>query len=406
MILDRLFPPEQKTVDATALTWAALGLPTSKTGLRIDIATALKVSVGYACCKVLTEDVGGLPLKLMQEKADGSKTVARTHPVHQVLFRRPNEWQTSMEWRMTMLLHALLSHGGYSYINRVGPNREVAELIPLLPQNVLPKQDRRTRAVTYQVSDGSGVVAILPREDVHVLRGLSWNGYSALPVVDQAREALGLALAAEESQARLHGNGARPGGVLSTDQVLTEDQINRMRASFDAGHAGVENAFKTLLLDGGLKFQSWAMTGVDAQQIQTRQHQVEEVCRYFRVFPSMVGYSDKTSTYASAEAFFSAHVAHSLMPWINRWEQAIIRDLLTPEDVAAGLFPKFYVNGLLRGDAKSRAEFYKAGITDGWMSRQEARAFEDMNPAPGLDAFLKPLNMGDGNASPTPDDDE
>lgn len=240
---------------------------------------------------------------------------------------------------------------------------------------------------------------------MHVLHGLSWDGLSALELVKHGREAIGLAMALEETQARLHGNGARPGGTLTSPNPLTKEQIDRMKASFDAGYGGLDNAFKTLLLDNGLKFEAWTMTGVDAQHLETRQHQVAEVCRLFRVFPSMVGFSDKATTYASAEAFFGAHVIHSLMPWVELWEQAMVRDLLTGEEERAGYQPKFFLQGLLRGDAKSRAEFYESAITKGcWMTRNEARRLEDMNPAPGLDQFLQPLNMqaGTGPAAPKP----
>lgn len=406
MILDRLFAPaaEGKVADASALTWTALlGGPLSKTGLSVNEVRALRVAVVWACCRVICEDVGKMPLKLMQESDDGTKQVAKRHPLHRVLSRRPNEWQTSMEWRMQMLLHALLKKGGYSFINR-GSTGEVLELIPLLPGNVTVKQDA-LRRVTYEVRDARGTVATLAQSQVHVIRGLSWDGLNALEVVHQGAEAIGLAMATEESQARLHGQGARPGGIVTTDKPLDTKQVERLKAQFSDNYSGVENAFKTMLLDNGLEFKPWAMTGVDAQHLETRRHQVEEVCRFFRVFPSMIGYSDKATTYASAEAFFTAHVVHTLMPWVTLWEQAIQRDLLTEDELDAGLAPKFHVNGLLRGDAAQRAAFYASGITNGWMARNEARRLEDMNPLPGLDTILTPLNMG-GTPAPAGADDD
>jgi HK97 family phage portal protein len=178
---------------------------------------------------------------------------------------------------------------------------------------------------------------ILRREDVHVLHGLSWNGVSARSVVQQGGEAIGLAMAAEETQARLHSQGARPGGIVTTPNKLTKEQVDSLKKQFADGYTGVANAFKTLLLDNGLEFKPWMMNGVDSQQLETRRHQVEEICRFFRVFPSMIGYSDKTATYASAESFFGAHVVHSLMPWVTLWEQAMERDLLTEAELADGL---------------------------------------------------------------------
>jgi HK97 family phage portal protein len=393
---------ETKVIDASALTWTALrGGSRSRTGLSVSEASALRVSVVWACCRVICEDVGKLPLKLIQEDDDGSKAVAKRHPVHRILSRRPNEWQTSMEWRMTMLLHAILKKGGYSFINR-GATGEVLELVPLMPGNVTPKQDIAGR-VTYEVRDARGAITVLRREQVHAIHGLSWDGLSALEVVQHGAEAIGLAMATEETQARLHGQGARPGGIISTANTLTREQVDRIKAQFADNYSGLENAFKTLLLDNGMEFKPWSMSGVDSQHLETRRHQVEEVCRFFRVFPSMIGYSDKATTYASAEAFFTAHVIHTLMPWVTLWEQAIERDLLTEEEQDAGFSAKFFLQGLLRGDAKSRGEFYASGITNGWMTRNEARRLEDFNPLPGLDAVLTPLNMGGAKTDPSDD---
>lgn len=395
---------ETKAVDASALTWQdLLGQGSStKSGVSVSETSALQLGVVYGCCRVLCEDIGKLPLKLMQEGEDDSKRIAREHPVHRILSKQPNEWQTSMEWRMTMLLHALLAKGGYSYIIRHRTSGEVLELLPLMPGNVTPVQGKNW-SVSYKVRVDGGEEVILPRDQVHAVHGLSWNGLSALEVVRQGRDAIGLAIAAEESQARLHSNGARPGGIITTQATLTKEQVERIKERFAANYTGVANAFKALLLDNGLEFKPWAMTGVDAQHLETRRHQVEDICRFFRVFPSMIGYSDKATTYASAEAFFGAHVVHSLMPWVTLWEQAIDRDLLTAEEQRQGYHSKFIMQGLLRGNAQDRAEFYESAITRGcWMTRNEARRLEDMNPLPGLDEMLRPLNMQSGPDKPDP----
>lgn len=406
--LASLFGLERKVADASALTWTALsGGASSKTGLSVTETTALRVAAVYACCRVITEDIGKLPLKLIKESTDGKKELARTHPLYKVLFRRPNEWQTSMEWRMTMLLHALLGKAGYSLINRSNDGT-VVELIPLMPGNVTAKQTADF-SVYYEWNDGKGKRIPLPRSQIHVLHGLSWDGLSALELIKQGQEAIGLAMAAEETQARMHGQGARPGGIITTPNKLGQASVDSIKKQFEDGYAGVSNSFKTLLFDNGLEFKPWAMTGVDGQHHETRRHQVEEVSRLFRVFPSMIGFSDKASTYASAEAFFGAHVIHTLMPWVELWEQAISRDLLSDDEVDAGYHAKFVLQGLLRGDSKSRSEFYESAITRGcWMTRNEARRLEDLNPLPGLDEMLQPLNMQAGatRSDPPPDDPE
>jgi HK97 family phage portal protein len=389
---------EAKVADASALTYGALGLGLqSKTGLSVNEITALRVSAVYACCRVLAEDIGKLPLRVMQEQRNGSKRVLPDHPLYPRLYRRPNEWQTSMEWRMTMMLHALLCRAGYSLINR-GANGEVIELIPLMPHAVVPRQ-LADWTLVYDVIDGQGGQVTLARDQVHVLHGLSWNGFSALNLIVQGTETIGLAMAAEQTQAKMHGNGAKPGGVLSTSAVLTQPQIDRLKEQFSSNYSGVDNAFKTLLLDNGLKFEPWAMTGVDGQHLETRKFQTEEICRLFRVFPQMIGASSATPTYASAESFFGAHVGHSLQPWIALWEQAILRDLLTEDEVAQGIEAKFDMDALLRADAAQRATFYESAISRaGWMSRNEARVKEGLNPLPGLDVILPP--MGSTSTAP------
>jgi HK97 family phage portal protein len=404
---------ERKVADASALTWTELmgSSGASKTGLSVTEHTALKVATVYACCRVICEDIGKLPLKLYQEHEDGSKELARRHPLYQVLFRRPNPWQTSMEWRMTMLLHALLGKAGYSYINRSNSGA-VVELIPIMPGCITVRQSSGWE-VSYEWNDtSSGRRIILPPENVHVLHGLSWDGLSALELIRQGQEAIGLSMAAEETQARLHGQGTRPGGIITTPNKLGPDAAANIKAFFQENYTGVQNSYKTLLLDNGLEFKPWAMTGVDSQHLETRQHQIAEICRLFRVFPSMVGFSDKAATYASAEAFFGAHVIHTLMPWVELWEQAISRDLLSDSEVSGGYHAKFVLQGLLRGDAKSRAEFYESAITRGcWMTRNEARRLEDLNPLPGLDEVLSPMNMQAGtdpkdSSADDPDDSE
>lgn len=384
----RLFGRERKSAASPAELYALLtGGSPAKSGVAVTPGTALQVSTVLACCRVLAEGVAQLPFKLYRERADGGKEPARDHPLYRLLHRRPNEWQTSFEWREMMMIHAILTGNAYAAIVRV--DGRIVELIPLLPGQVAVEQ-APDYTLRYRVTFADGQQSLWPRASILHLRGPSWNGYLGLDAVRLAREAIGLALTTEETHARLHSNGARPGGILTTDGVLDDTQITRIRASWEATQGGVANAMKTAILEGGLKWMPLAMSGVDAQHLETRKYQVEEVCRFLRVFPQMVGYSDKTSTYASAEQFFIAHVIHSLGPWLERVEQAVDRDLIGDED---GLFAKFSTTALLRGDNASRAEFYASGITNGWLLRNEARRFEELDPLPGLDQPLVPLNM-------------
>lgn len=377
---------EVKSVDASPLTWTALlGQPSSKAGVAVNVETALRVSTVFACCRVLAEGVAQLPLKLYRSGANESKKPATDHPLYDLLAVRPNDFMTSFEMRETMMYHAVLTGNAFAYVGRGGTERAIQEIIPLHGL-VRVDQDKQFN-VTYWVAGPDGrEVDYGPSEILHI-RGPSWNGYLGMDVVRLAREAIGLAIATEETQGRLFSNGAAPGGVLSVDGSLSPESKVALKARIAEQQEGLHNRFKTLVLDQAAKWQSMAMTGVDAQQLETRRFQIEEVCRGLRVFPQMVMHSDKTSTFASAEQFFLAHVTHSLMPWITRWEQRLGLQILVDEP---GLFAKFIVAALLRGDAVQRATFYEKALggarpETAYMTKNEVRSLEDLDPVEGGD---------------------
>lgn len=380
---------EVKTTDASALTWAATGMQQSRAGVPVNIESALRVSTVFACLRVLANGIAQVPLKLYREADDGTKTIAKDHPVHKLLYRRPNEWMTSFEFRQMTMFHAVLEGTAVAYIGR-GFGDKPAELIPLAPGTFTLKQ-AKDWTITCEWRDLTGQVTTLTRDQLLIVRGPAWSGIAGLKALELAREAIGLAIATEQTHAVLHANGSQPGGLLSIKGKLDKDGRERLKESWGEYHGGLANKFKTAVLDMDATWSPMNMNGVDSQHLETRRYQCEEICRDLGVFPQMVGYSDKTATFASAEAFFLAHVVHSLNPWVENWEQALARDLFPKED---DLQAKFSMQGLLRGDNKTRAEFYASGIINGWLSRNEARRFEDLNPLPGLDDPLLPLNMG------------
>lgn len=398
-------PSERKVANADALTTESIfGVPASKSGVSVNLVSALRVATVFACCRVLAEGVSQVPLKLMRKVGRGSEE-ATNHPLHDLLAYQPNEWQTAAEFVETLMWHAVLADGGTAFLN-YGENNRLLEIIPLIPGQYAIKQRPKTLEVVCELFGQSESIpfATLPRWQFLHVRGPSWNGVNAMQLLQQAREAIGLSIAIEESQERLYANGAKPGGILSTEGKANPDAIKRIKEQFLEG-GGLVKTGGTAVLDGAWKFQSFAMTGTDAQTLESRKHQVEEVARMIRVFPQMIGYSDKTSTYASAEQFFTAHVIHSLGPWFRRWEQCLRRDLLVGEARRQGYYFHFVVQSLLRGDSAARSAYYKSGINDGWMTRNEARALEDMNPIDGLDLPLAPLNMTDGTKPPAPKTD-
>jgi HK97 family phage portal protein len=396
-------PVERKVADATSLTYEAIfGTPASKAGVSVGLDSSLRVAAVFAACRVLADGMMQVPLKLMQKQERGSRE-ADDHPLFPLLAYQPNEWQTAAEFIETMMWHAVLSQGGTALLN-YADNQRLLELIPLIPGQYAIRQRAKSLNVVCELYDRVGAqepFAVLARWQFLHVRGPSWNSVNALELVRQARESIGLSIAIEESQGRLYANGARPSGLLTTEASIKPETVDRVKAQFVEG-GGLAKSGGLAILDRGWKYQSFAMTGTDAQTLESRKFQIEEVGRMFRVFPQMLMQSDKTSTYASAEQFFNAHVVHSLGSWFRRWEQALRRDLLTAQAKRDGYYFHFVTQGLMRGDAAARSAYYTAGITNGWMTRNEARALEDMNPIAGLDLPLAPLNMADGTKPPKP----
>lgn len=376
-----------------------------KAGVSVTTGTALQVSVVLSCARVIAEGLMQVPLRVMRPAGRGSEP-ATDHPLYGLLDDQPNEWQTAPEFVEMLTLHAVLCRGAFAYINRAETdNGRVLELLPLMPGWVTVKR-RADWSVYYEVKLKPATDAATPEvltigaANMLHIRGPSWDGLVGLDMIQVAREAIGLAIATEEHHARMHDNRAAPGGMLAVEGNLDEAGYKRLRAYIEQEMTGVANSGKTLIADRNAKFTRFDMSGVDAQHIETRRFQIEEICRFMRVFPLMVMQADKTATFASAEQFFGAHVIHTLAPWARRWEKAIKRCIIGRDQPE---FAKFALQGLMRGDAKSRADFYSRGILDGWMTRNEARALEDMNALDGLDEPLRPLNMGRGSEPPPAD---
>lgn len=362
-----------------------------KSGVAVNHKTAMEAGTALACARVIAEGIAQVPFKLFRERAGGGMDAAKGHGLYDLLANRPNEWQTSFELREQIGFHLAFMGNAYLYKVR-GLRGEIVELLPFEPNMVTVKRKDWERGYLVRTIDGGQIE--VESKDMWHLRGLSWDGITGIPGVRLAREAIGLALATEEHGARMFSNGARPGGVLSTESILREDQIKLLKETWQEAQGGNENAYKTAILFGGLKFEPMAMTGVDAQHLEQRRFQVEEVCRFFRVMPIMVGHADKSSTYASAEQMFLAHVVHTMMPWYTRIENSADVNLLSDDERKQGYYTKLMASALLRGSHKDRSGYFKsalgAGGSPAWMTQDEVRAMEEMNPMGG-DAAKLPI---------------
>ena len=389
-------PPSARSTELDRLIAKIDGANKASAGVSVTTESALRVAVVLACVRVIAEGVGQLPLRIYKRDGD-QRAPVRDDPIATLLSRFPNEYQTGFEFRETLTMHAALTGNGVAVKTR--NNRgQVVELLPLAPAQYVIKQ-AADYSLVYEARDAQNrKIGDLTTADVLHIRGPSWNSYSGMDAVAQAREAIGLTIAAEKSQGRLHKNGARPAGVLTTDQTVNADVVGRLREEWKSKFTG-DDQHGTAVVDGGWKYQAMSMTGVDAQHLETRRFQIQDVCRAFNVFPQMVMETSGTSTYASAESFFSAHVRHTLKPWLARWAQAVDRDLL---DKRGPLECDFETREMTKAATADREKFIRTVVETGVMTRNEVRALEGLAPLPGLDDPLTPLNMTTGT-SPAPE---
>jgi HK97 family phage portal protein len=356
--------------------------------MRVSPDSALRLAAVYACVRVLSESLASLPLVIYQRRADGGKDKVTDHWLYRLLAKRPNRFQNPFEWREMLQGHLALRGNAYNQIitNAKG---EVVELMPLHPDRIrlelLPSGEYR-----YRFTDRFGNESILPRGEVWHLRGLSSDGLLGMSPIELARENLGMALAAQDYGARFFANDAKPtGGWIEFPGSFKDSEAKKVfRESYQQAQSGA-NRGKVLVLENGMKFHEVGVTNKDAQFLELRKFQITDVARLFRVPPHMIGDLDR-ATFSNIEQQSLEFVMHTMTPWAERWEASIESELLLEGD---DIEIEFDFANLMRGDAASRASYYQSGIQNGWLTRNEARIAENLNPLDGLDEPLRPLNM-------------
>ena len=363
----------------------------SASGVRVDELRAMQTSAVYACVKILAETVASLPLHLYKKGKNGKNEMAEQHPLFSCLYESPNEEMTSFEFRETMMTSLLL--WGNAYARKIRKNGHVTELWYLKPNLMTVERDSQTGRIKYTYSDDiKNQTFVYSPDQVFHVKGLSIDGVLGLSPIAQAREAVGLSLATEQYGAKFFGNGARPGGVLEHPGILKDPE--KLRESWNKVYQGTRNSHKVAVLEEGMKYHTIGIAPEDAQFLETRKYQVNEICRIFRVPPHLVGDLDR-ATFSNIEHQSIEFVQHTVRPWLVRWEQSISRQLLDEKERLL-YFAKFNVDGLLRGDYKSRMEGYAIGRQNGWLSANDIRHLEDLPPIPkeqGGDAYLVNGNM-------------
>ena len=360
---------------------------TSLAGVRVDADTALKLSAVWACVRIISESVASLPLPIYRVRPDGGKERDTGHPLYDRLQYQPNAWQTAQMWRQQMTTSALLRGAGFSRL--VAGPRGANTWIEPLHADWLTIPSKPGEAYTYRQP---GQQAETIRADqVFRLDGLTLDGVRPCSVIEYARESMGIGLAAEQYAGRVFSQDGRPRGVLEHPGKLSQDAATRLKESWQESYAGLGNAHKVAVLQEGLKFNPISVTPDDAQMLASREFSVEDVCRWFGVPPHMVGSTAKVTSWGSGiEQLSIGFVTYTLLPWLKRWEQSARRDLIFDK---ANVFAEHVIDGLLRGDQKTRYEAYAIGRQNGWLSVNDIRRLENMNPVQGGDVYLQPLNM-------------
>ena len=355
-------------------------------GVKVDAETALRSTVVLACIRVLSTSVAGLPLHLYRRLPGGGKEIAREHPLYRILHTQPNSWQTSFEWREQMMLH-LLSHG-FALDEKVYSGGTISEIVPLHPSRVKTEQLENNR-LRYTYREASGSSTVYTQDAVMSVRGMSDDGVNGMSTIELARDAIGLARACEIHGATFFGNGARPGVILSTDQMLSPEAAENTRNQWERAHRGADRSNRTAVLQGGLKVSELGGNNQESQFLEARRFQVEEVCRLFGVPPHLVG--DLTrSSFSNIEQQSLDFLTNGLMPYLRRIESSIARDLLEGDDE---YFAEFDTRGVLRADAAGRSSYYNTMWNLGVLSVNEIRSLENLNPVESGDVRFVQLNM-------------
>lgn len=373
-----------KPVDKAADAGYSFLFGRTTSGKPVNERTAMQTTAVYACVRILAEAIASLPLHVYEYQDDGGKKLVHDHPLYYLLHDEPNPEMTSFVFRETLMSHLLIWGNAYAQIIRDGAGR-VLGLYPLLPDKMdVQRNDKGNIYYVYSRNSDENPMfkeygnIKLKAEDVLHIPGLGFDGLIGYSPIAMAKNAVGMTLACEEYGASFFANGANPGGVLEHPGVLKDP--SKVRESWNSVYRGVNNAHKIAVLEEGMKYQQIGIPPEEAQFLETRKFQINEIARLYRIPPHMVGDLDKSS-FSNIEQQSLEFVKYTLDPWVIRWEQSLQRSLLLPGEKGK-YFIKLNVDGLLRGDYQSRMNGYAVGRQNGWFSANDIREMENMNPIP------------------------
>lgn len=379
-LLKRLFGIRDKPKNSMVGSVFRPFFGSSSAGKMVTERSAMQMTAVYACVRILAESIAGLPLHVYRYNSTGGKEKATEHPLFFLLHDEPNLEMTSFVFRETLMTHLLLWGNAYAQIIRNG-RRVVTAIYPLMPSRMRVDRDDNGRLyyeyTRYGDEAGAGkreTVKLSPEEVLHI-PGLGFDGLVGYSPIAMAKNAIGMSMACEEFGAKFFANGAAPGGVLEHPGILKDPA--RVRESWNATFGGSSNANKVAVLEEGMKYTPISVSPNEAQFLETRKFQIDEIARIFRIPPHMIGDLERSS-FSNIEQQSLEFVKYTVGPWVTRWEQALSRSLLVGNDRSHFLI-KFNLDGLLRGDYESRMNGYATARQNGWMSANDIRELENMD---------------------------
>ncbi len=395
-IFSGLFKSRDKPTNSTAGSRYTFYMGGSTSGKAVTERSAMQMTAVYSCVRILAEAIAGLPLHVYRYNDDGGKEKALDHSLYLLLHDEPNPEMSSFVFRETLMTHLLLWGNAYAQIIR-NSKGEVVALYPLMPNKMTVDRDENGHLYyQYQCSTdevgGKNETVVLKPSDVLHIPGLGFDGLVGYSPIAMAKNAIGLAIATEEYGAKFFANGAAPSGVLEHPGTIKDPQ--RVREAWQSQFGGSQNSGKIAVLEEGMKYTPISISPEQAQFLETRKFQINEIARIFRVPPHMVGDLEKSS-FSNIEQQSLEFVKYTLDPWVIRWEQSIMRTLLSPDEKKK-YFVKFNLEGLLRGDYQSRMNGYATARQNGWMSANDIRELENLDRIPaeaGGDLYLINGNM-------------
>jgi HK97 family phage portal protein len=359
-------------------------------GAAVTPHTAMSIAVAWRCVSLISGLIGSLPLTLRRRVNENTTEEAREHPLWILLRRRPNRWQTPKMFKQMLQVHLQLR--GNAYVMIVRSLGKVVALIPLMPDRIETKQGA-DMLLSYVYTRADGRQVTLRQDEVLHLRGMSFDGIRGLPVLTYARHSMGISLEAERAAGRVFEHGNLAGGYFAAPKGLSETAYGRLKVDLKTDFmGGVDSMDQVQILEEGIEWKPIGMTAEDAQFLQTRDWERTEVGMFFGVPPHLYGDVSKNSSWGTGvEQMTIGFVVYTFYDWVKTWEEGLDFSLLTEREL--DLYHHINLNALLRGDTKSRYEAYQIGRNGGWLSANDIRRSEDMNPLPeGGDEYLVPMN--------------